>query len=85
MKNQTAITSTAALLSKMQELEAENDRLKNYVIAGYQEGVEELSYKLGMAKKALKKLLNDRSPPWDNLDYKRVAREALKLIGESEQ
>jgi len=32
-------------------------------------------------REALFKIANDRSPPWDKMDYQDIAREALKEVG----
>lgn len=42
--------------------------------------IESLEQKLKIAVAALEKLKNDRSPQWDNLDWRRVATEALEKL-----
>jgi hypothetical protein len=41
-------------------------------------------YKIDKLRKALQKIANDKGPPWDNLDFKAVAKNALiEVFGES--
>lgn len=51
-----------------------NFQLKNKVV--------DLEKKFAIAKEALNKLANDNSSPWDNLDWKRLSKEALKKLAE---
>jgi hypothetical protein len=48
-------------------------------VCGFDEA-ERMAEQLRIAKEALYKLANDTSPPWDNLDWKRIAIEAMKKI-----